>query len=124
MSKDALKPASSSTDPLMPAEIARGIEAANVQRARLPAGSLILLGLVGGLYIGFGGALATLALNDNGLGFGLSRWTAGLAFSLGLVMLVLAGGERFTGNNLMAMAYVSGKVPVRALLRNWTLAYG
>jgi formate/nitrite transporter len=124
MSNNALEPAPSSIDPLVPAEIARRIEAANVQRAHLPTGTLILLGLIGGLYIGLGGALATLALTDDSLGFGLSRLTAGLAFSLGLVMLVLAGGELFTGNNLMAMAYVSGKVPVRAVLRNWTLAYG
>jgi formate transporter len=121
--ENALEPAPSSIDPLAPAEIARRIEAANVQRARMSTGSLILLGVIGGIYIGFGGALATLALTDNGLGFGLSRLTAGLAFSLGLVMLVLAGGELFTGNNLMAMAYVGGRVPVRALLRNWTLAY-
>jgi formate/nitrite transporter len=123
MSKNTWEPARSSIDPLVPAEIAGCIEAANVQRARLPTGALIVLGLIGGLYIGFGGALATLALTDNGIGFGLSRLTAGLAFSLGLVMLVLAGGELFTGNNLMAMACVGGKVPLPALLRNWTLAY-
>jgi formate/nitrite transporter len=121
--ESALKPALSSTDPLVPAEIACRIEGANVQRAGLPTGTLVLLGLIGGLYIGFGGALATLALADNDLGFGLSRLTSGLAFSLGLVMLVLAGGELFTGNNLMALAWMSGKVPVHALLRNWTLVY-
>jgi formate/nitrite transporter len=90
----------------------------------LPTQDLILLGSLGGLYNGFGGALATLVLTDNSLGIGLGRLTAGLAFSLGLVMLVLAGGELFAGNNLMVLACASRKASARALLRNWTLAYG
>jgi len=111
-------------DARRPAEVARHIEAANVQRASMPTRALLVLGLLGGLYIGFGGALATLVLTDSGLGYGLGRLTAGIAFSLGLIMLVLAGGELFTGNNLMVLAWASGKAPVRALLRNWTLVYG
>ena len=116
-------PHPATADFFLPGEVARRIEAANVQRATLPVRSLLLLGLLGGLYIAFGGALATLVLTDNGLGFGLGRLTAGLAFSLGLIMLVVAGGELFTGNNLMVVAYASRKISGRALLRNWVLAY-
>ncbi len=116
-------PHPATADSFLPGEVARRIEAANVQRATLPVRSLLLLGLLGGLYIAFGGALATLVLTDNGLGFGLGRLTAGLAFSLGLIMLVVAGGELFTGNNLMVVAYASRKISGRALLRNWVLAY-
>ena len=116
-------PHPATADSFLPGEVARRIEAANVQRASLPVRSLLLLGLLGGLYIAFGGALATLVLTDNGLGFGLGRLTAGLAFSLGLIMLVVAGGELFTGNNLMVVAYASRKISGRALLRNWVLAY-
>jgi formate/nitrite transporter FocA (FNT family) len=98
-----------SLDAFTSAEIARRIEAVSIQRATLPTRSLVCLGLLGGLYIGFGGALATLALTDNSLGFGLGRLTAGLAFSLGLIVLVIAGGELFTGNNLMVVAYAGGQ---------------
>jgi formate transporter len=108
-----------SVDPFAPGEIAVRLEAASVLRASLPTRTLILLGLLGGLYIGFGGALATLVLTDNGLGFGLGRLVAGLSFSLGLIMLVVAGGELFTGNNLMVLAYAGGKLSTRAVLRNW-----
>jgi formate transporter len=108
-----------SVDAFAPREIATRLEAANVLRASLPARSLILLGLLGGLYIGFGGALATLVLTDNTLGFGLGRLVAGLSFSLGLIMLVVAGGELFTGNNLMVLAYAGRKISARAVLRNW-----
>jgi len=112
-----------SLDAFTSAEIARRIEAVSIQRATLPTRSLVCLGLLGGLYIGFGGALATLALTDNSLGFGLGRLTAGLAFSLGLIVLVIAGGELFTGNNLMIVAYAGGKASLRALLRNWSLVF-
>ena len=60
------------------------LDAANVVRAGMPLRSLLLLGVLGGLYIGFGGALATLVLTDGTLGYGLGRLAAGLPFSLGL----------------------------------------
>ena len=72
-----------SGDALVPADIAQRLEAANVRRAALPFRNLIVLGVLGGIYIGFGGALATLALTDSSLGFGLGRLAAGVAFSLG-----------------------------------------
>ena len=108
-----------SMDPFAPGDIARRLEAANVSRASLPARRLLLLGLVGGVYISFGGALATLVLTDNILGYGLGRLVAGLAFSLGLIMLVVAGGELFTGNNLMVLALAGRKITFGAMLRNW-----
>ena len=112
-----------SMDPFAPGDIARRLEAANVSRASLPVKRLLLLGLVGGIYISFGGALATLVLTDNTLGYGLGRLVAGLAFSLGLIMLVVAGGELFTGNNLMVLALAGRKISVRAMLRNWVFVY-
>jgi formate/nitrite transporter len=108
---------------LAPADVARRIEEANVKRAGLPTRNLVILSLLGGVYIGLGGALATLALTDSSLGFGPGRLVAGVAFSLGLITLVIAGGELFTGNNLMALAFASGKVSTRSVLRNWTVAY-
>lgn len=110
-------------DAFTSAEVARRIESVSIQRASLPIRSLVCLGLLGGLYIGFGGALATLVLTDNTLGFGLARLTAGVAFSLGLILLVIAGGELFTGNNLMVVAYAGGKASLSALLRNWVVVF-
>ena len=121
--RDNLQKQPMSLDPFAPSQIAERLVAANVLRADMPARSLILLGLLGGLYIGFGGALATLVLTDNSLGYGLGRLAAGLSFSLGLIMLVVAGGELFTGNNLMVLAYASGKVSTRAVLRNWGIVF-
>jgi formate transporter len=110
-------------DALAPADVARRLQEASVKRADLPIGSLVVLALLGGVYIGLGGALATLALTDSSLGFGPGKLVAGVAFSLGLIILVIAGGELFTGNNLMTLALASGKVSPRAVLRNWTVSY-
>jgi formate/nitrite transporter len=110
-------------DPFAPGDIARRLEAASVSRADLPARRLLLLGLIGGVYISFGGALATLVLTDNVLGYGLGRFVAGLAFSLGLIMLVVAGGELFTGNNMMVLALAGRKITFGAMLRNWAVVY-
>jgi formate/nitrite transporter len=112
-----------SADPFVPCEIAERLEVANVQRASLPTRNLVVLGLLGGIYIGFGGALATLVATETTLSYGLGRLASGLAFSLGLIMLVVAGGELFTGNNLMVLALASRKVSSQALLRNWGIAY-
>jgi formate transporter len=112
-----------SMDPFGPGEIAKRVEAVNVQRAILSVKSLSLLGLLGGIYIGFGGALATLTLTDSSLGFGPGRLAAGIAFSLGLILLIIGGGELFTGNNLMVLAYANRKIGSRELLRNWGLVY-
>jgi formate transporter len=112
-----------SIDPLLPQDIAGQLTRAGAQRGLLTTRSLVVLGLLGGVYIGFGGALATLALSDSSLGYGFGRLAAGIAFSLGLIMLILAGGELFTGNNLMILALASRKLSTRSLLRNWAVAY-
>lgn len=117
------QPVPVSSDSLTPGEIAGRLRIASAQRAGLPIRNLVLLGLLGGVYIGFGGALATLALTDNPLGYGLGRLTAGIAFSLGLITLVIAGGDLFTGNNLMVLAWASRDISGRALMRNWVSSY-
>ena len=65
----------------------------------------------------------TLVMTTSGLGFGVGRLVGGMAFSLGLVLVVIAGAELFTGNNLIVMAWADGKITLAAMLRNWLLVY-
>ena len=60
---------------------------------------------------------------DSTLPMGLHRWLGGMAFSLGLVLVVIAGAELFTGNNLIIMAWADRKISSLALLHNWSLVY-
>jgi formate/nitrite transporter len=51
------------------------------------------------------------------------RLTGGITFSLGLILVVVGGAELFTGNNLIAMAWASGHVSTRQVVRNWGWVY-
>ncbi len=110
-------------DAYKPAEIAQRIEAAGVAKARLGLLETLTLGVLAGAFIALGALFFLLVTTESGLGFGPGRWLGGLAFSLGLVLVVIAGAELFTGNNLIVMAWVDGKVTTRDVARNWALVY-
>ncbi len=106
-----------------PAEIADRVEAAGVSKARLPFLKLFVLGLLAGAFIGLGAMYYTIVAADHTLPFAVGRLLGGLVFSLGLVLVVIAGAELFTGNNLIVMAWADGKVSTAAVLRNWAIVY-
>lgn len=110
-------------DAYSPAEIAMRVENAGVAKAALPALSMFVLALLAGAFIAFGGMLFTLVMTDNGLGLGPGRLLGGVAFSLGLILVVVGGAELFTGNNLIVMAWADKKVTTAALLRNWGIVF-
>lgn len=106
-------------DAYAPRQIADRVRDVGVAKARLPLASLLLLGVLAGAFIGLGALMATLVASDAGLGFAAQRLLGGLVFSLGLLLVSVAGAELFTGNNLIAMAWASGLVSSGELLRNW-----
>jgi formate/nitrite transporter len=106
-----------------PREIASRFEQVGVAKAQMPALTVFVLAVLAGAFISMGGLLSTLVLTQPGLGFGLARLLAGFAFCLGLILVVVAGAELFTGNNLIAMAWASGLISARDVARNWVLAY-
>jgi formate transporter len=106
-------------DAYTPAEVARRVETVGVAKARLPLLQLSMLGLLAGAFIGLGTLLSVIVRSDASLGFAASQFGAGLVFSLGLVLVVVAGAELFTGNNLLAMAWADGRIGARDVLRNW-----
>lgn len=110
-------------DAYKPAQIAEKIEQAGLAKTQLGTSSLLVLGILAGLFIALGAMFFTVVMTDHGLGFGPSRLLGGLAFSLGLILVVIAGAELFTGNNLLIMAWIDGRISVRDLVRNWSLVY-
>lgn len=104
-----------------PAEIADRVEAAGVTKARLPLLKLFTLGVMAGAFIALGAMFYTIVAADHALSFGVGRVLGGLVFSLGLVLVVIAGAELFTGNNLIVMAWADGKVSTGEVLRNWAV---
>jgi formate transporter FocA len=111
-------------DLVLPPEMARRAEETGARKAGLDAFSTLALAVLAGAFIALGAAFATTVSGGaTGLPYGVTRVLAGLAFSLGLILVVVAGAELFTGNNLIVMAWASGRVSTRRLLRNWALVY-
>ncbi|MFI5400357.1 MAG: formate/nitrite transporter family protein [SAR324 cluster bacterium] len=111
-------------DALVPAEIAAKAEEVGVKKANLSWRQTLVLSVLAGAFIALGALFSTTTLaGAAALPYGVARLLAGLTFCLGLILVVLAGAELFTGNNLIVMAYLNGKLPMRRVLRNWALVY-
>ena len=106
-----------------PKEIAERVENVGVTKANLPWISMTALGLLAGGFIGLGAMFFTLVVSDVNLTFAVARLLGGLVFSLGLILVVVAGAELFTGNNLLVMAWVSRRVTAGKLLKNLVVVY-
>jgi formate transporter len=118
-------PSDRGIDALLPAEIALTAETVGVHKTRLDMLSLMALAILAGAFIALGAMFATtvLAGADGVLPFGLSRLLAGIAFCLGLILVIVGGAELFTGNTLMVMAWAAGKVRIHEMLRAWLIVY-
>ena len=106
-----------------PSEVARAVETKGVAKATAAAFPTFVLGVLAGAFIAFGAVLSTVVGTGSELGFGPTRWLAGIAFSLGLILVVIAGAELFTGNNLVVMSLVERHITTAQLARNWTLVF-
>ena len=106
-------------DAFSPKEIAGRVNDFCVVKARMPLLTMWMLGMLAGAFIGLGSLYFTLVASDASLGFAAARVTGGVVFSLGLLLVVVAGAELFTGNNFLAMAWADGCVSWREVLRNW-----
>ena len=110
-------------DAYTPDQIALRVENVGMLKADMPALPLFALAFLAGAFIALGAMFFTLAVTGSGLGFGPTRVLGGIAFSLGLILVVVGGAELFTGNVMMVMGWADGRVATRALLRNWGLVY-
>ena len=124
-------------DALLPQEMASRAEYLGVRKAGMPFLKTFMLAILAGAFIAMGAIFATtvsagaqaVTAPDGAqaftiaLPYGVVRILAGLVFSLGLILVVVGGAELFTGNNLIVMAWASGKVSMWHLLRNWMIVY-
>ncbi len=110
-------------DAYSPTEIASRVETIGVGKANLNFMAKFTLSVLAGVFISFGAVLFTLVVHDSKLSFGLTQLVGGLSFCLGLILVVVAGAELFTGNNLLVMAYVSRKIRLYQVLENWVIVY-
>lgn len=109
-------------EPFSPAEIARKVQTVGVAKARMNVVTQIGLAVLAGAFIALGGNGFTVAIT-NSPATGLTRIAGGMVFSLGLLLVVVAGAELFTGNTLKIMACVSRRITTAELLRGWAVVY-
>jgi formate/nitrite transporter len=124
-------------DALLPPEMAARAEFLGIRKAEMPFLKMFMLSVLAGAFIALGAIFATTAgaggvaltspdgtvAFNTGLPYGVTRLLMGLAFCLGLILVVVGGAELFTGNNLIVMAWANGKVTSAAVLRNWFIVY-
>jgi len=124
-------------DALLPAEMATKAEDIGVIKSQMPFFKMFMLAVLAGAFIALGAIFSTtvsasgmtIISSDGtvsfstGLPYGITRLFSGVAFCLGLILVVIGGAELFTGNNLIVMAWASGKVKLSAMLRNWVIVY-
>ncbi len=97
-----------------------------VAKANSPWVSLFVLGVLAGAYIGFGGLFSTSVTFDfsPALGLGFKKLVSGAAFSIGLMLVVIAGAELFTGNSLMVSSVMTGQITLKKMAAQWGIVYG
>lgn len=121
--REPAPPSLTAFDPLVPPQMARRAEDIGVAKATMEPVNLFVLAVLAGAFIALGAEFFTVVTTASGLGYGMNRLVGGVAFSLGLYLVIVAGAELFTGNNLIVMAWASRKIRTLALLRNWVVVY-
>ena len=112
-------------DAFIPPEMAVRAEEIGVKKAMMGPRNTVTLAVLAGAFIALGAVFSTTAVAGlaGSVPYGIIRVIAGLAFCLGLILVVVAGAELFTGNNLIVMAWADGRLKLSHVLRNWTLVY-
>ncbi|MDR1659164.1 MAG: formate/nitrite transporter family protein [Desulfovibrio sp.] len=111
---------------LSPAEICACTDEAGVKKSLLSPGRQFLLAVLAGAFIAFaaeGSNMAAFNLLADPNSYGLGRCLAGVVFPTGLMLVILAGGELFTGNTLMGIALARRRISLASMLGNWIVVY-
>lgn len=107
---------------LTPSELAQSFITIGKNKAGLSPTRQFVLGIFAGIFIAVTGAATVIgsAAIENP---SVAKMVMAIIFPGGLTMVLLAGSELFTGNNLMMISVLEGKVSLKAMLRNWLIVY-
>jgi len=105
-----------------PLEIARNFVEIGIHKVKLSAWKMLILGIFAGGFIGFAGIAATTAgaTVENP---SLSRLLSAIVFPAGMAMVLVAGSELFTGNNLIIISVLEKKTKIMDMLKNWFFVF-
>lgn len=114
-----------SRDILSPKEMREKAIQSGITKSKIAIPGLLILSVLAGAYIAFGAVFSSIiALGMPGVWpYGFMKALQGLAFSMGLILVVIGGAELFTGNNLMVMAWLDRKISGISILKNWGIVF-
>ena len=110
-------------DSLMPDEMAEIAEEAGIKKVKRRFSKTLVLAILAGAFISFGAIFATTVTADLTLSHSFTKLIGGLAFSLGLILVIVGGAELFTGNNLIVMAWANKRIKTSQVLKNWSIVF-
>lgn len=123
-------------DALLPSEMALRAEKIGVSKVKMSLFTTFALAVLAGIFIALGAIFATTVTAPTlgvdpasgqtvakWLPFGIAKLLGGFTFCLGLILVVVAGAELFTGNNLIIMAWANRRISTTSLMRNWGIVY-
>ena len=108
---------------LTPAETEEAVEKAGVTKTKLTGGKAFVSAMFAGAFIGFGALFFLIVTSDPAMTWGPKRFVGGLAFCMGLVLVLCCGAELFTGNSLMASDLAAHRIGWAAMLKNWLIVW-
>ncbi|WP_138207130.1 formate/nitrite transporter family protein [Haloimpatiens lingqiaonensis] len=107
---------------LKPLEIREAVIKSGEEKAKIKLKNGIILGILAGAFIAAGGSAAAVASHSVN-NVGLSKLVSGIVFPVGIILVLICGAELFTGNNLMSIPVLEGRIKFKAMLRNWIIIY-
>ncbi|NMM62320.1 formate/nitrite transporter family protein [Clostridium sp. P21] len=107
---------------LKPSELSDASIGSGCGKAKLTTLQQLVLGILAGAFIAIGG-VASAVISHSITNVGVSKFAAGAVFPVGLMLVVICGAELFTGNCLMVVPLVDGKINLKELLKNWVVVY-
>ncbi|MEP2937493.1 MAG: formate transporter FocA [Gilvibacter sp.] len=110
-------------DSLMPEEMAIKAEDAGVKKANRSFYKTFVLAILAGAFIAFGAIFATTVTAETTLSPSFTKLIGGVAFSLGLILVIIGGAELFTGNNIIVMAWANKRIKTMQVVRNWSIVF-
>jgi len=114
-----------SLDAFVPPEMAVKAEEVGVKKATMGLRNTFFLAIMAGQFISLGAIFATTVVTGmpGQATYGIARLLTGLVFCLGLILVIVAGAELFTGNNLIVMAWANRRISTWQVIRNWVIVY-
>jgi formate transporter len=107
---------------LTPAEIYAETIYVGVKKGKNHSLQTLILGILAGVFVSFGAYASSMASHsiENP---GIAKLVAGVVFPVGLMLVLICGGELFTGNTLMSVAFMEKKITLKQMVKNWTIVY-